>query len=73
MCGLATNSCVVCTAYDAKMREFRLFVPPDCWAERSHREHLQANAHIRAMTDASVALSTSLRLVQIARDGSHAG
>lgn len=32
--GLGTNSCIICTAYDAKIRSFRLFVPSDCaWTD----------------------------------------
>jgi nicotinamidase-related amidase len=60
LCGIATNSCVVCTAHDAKMRNFNLFVPPDCSASRTIREHKQAIDHMRAMTDAITASSKSL-------------
>ena len=45
--GLATNSCIVCSAHDAKMRDFRLYVPSDCSAARTRREHEQAIEHIR--------------------------
>jgi len=65
--GLTTNSCIVCTAHDAKMREFELYVPSDCSAARTPREHRQAIEHIRMMTDAKVAPSGSLRLNEIAR------
>ncbi len=68
LCGLTTNSCIVCTAHDAKMREFKLFVPPDCSAARTVKEHRQAIEHIRTMTDAKVAQSGSLRLSEIARN-----
>jgi nicotinamidase-related amidase len=62
LCGLATNSCIVCTAHDANMREFGLFVPSDCSAARSPREHRQAIEHIKEMTGANVMPSTKLRL-----------
>ena len=65
--GLTTNSCIVCTAHDAKMREFELYVPSDCSAARTAKEHRQAIEHIRTMTDAKVAPSGSLRLHEIAR------
>jgi nicotinamidase-related amidase len=65
--GLTTNSCIVCSAHDAKMREFQLFVPSDCSAARTAKEHRQAIEHIRMMTDANVAPSGSLRLSAIAR------
>jgi nicotinamidase-related amidase len=67
LCGLTTNSCIVCTAHDAKMRDFKLYVPSDCTAARTPKEHRQAIEHIRMMTDAKVALSSSLRLREIAR------
>ena len=67
LCGLTTNSCIVCTAHDAKMREFKLFVPPDCSAARTTKEHRQAIEHIRMMTDAKVTPSGSLRLGEMIR------
>jgi nicotinamidase-related amidase len=60
--GLATNSCIVCTAHDANMRNFSLYVPSDCSAARSRREHTQAIEHIQEMTCASVIRSASLRV-----------
>jgi nicotinamidase-related amidase len=61
LCGLATNSCIVCTAHDAKMRELALTVPSDCCAARSVREHTQALEHIKTMTGAKVRQSRSIR------------
>lgn len=61
--GLATNSCILCTAHDANMRHFKVIVPRDCCAARSAREHSQALEHIASMADAKVvASSSSLRL-----------
>jgi nicotinamidase-related amidase len=60
--GLATNSCIVCTAHDARMRNFSLYVPSDCSAARTRREHEQAIEHIQEMTCASVVASASLRV-----------
>jgi nicotinamidase-related amidase len=67
LCGLTTNSCIVCTAHDAKMREFQRYVPSDCSAARTSKEHRQAIEHIRMMTNAKVAPSGSLRPNEIAR------
>jgi nicotinamidase-related amidase len=64
--GLATNSCILCTAHDAKMRDLRLFVPEDCSAARNRREHLQAIQLIKAMNGTSTARSTTLRLKRLA-------
>jgi nicotinamidase-related amidase len=42
--GLASKSCIVCTAHDAKMRNFNRHVPSDCSAARTRREHEQSKA-----------------------------
>ena len=68
LCGMATNSCIVCTAHDANMRDFRLFVPSDCSAARTRREHEQAIKHIKSMADANVMASTSLRLEDLRKE-----
>ena len=60
--GLATNSCIVCTAHDADMRDLGLFVPSDCSAARSQREHKQAIEHVKTMSNATVSPSSVLRL-----------
>jgi nicotinamidase-related amidase len=62
LCGLATNSCVVCTAHDAKMRNYGLFVPSDCSAALTAREHKLAIEHMKIMTDAVTSSSKTLRL-----------
>jgi nicotinamidase-related amidase len=63
--GLATNSCIVCTAHDADMRDFKLFVPVDCSAARSKREHQQTIEHIKTMSHANVLRSSALRLEEL--------
>ena len=60
--GLATNSCILCTAHDANMRNLKVIVPNDCCTARTAREHKQALEHIGAMADAKVVLSSSLKL-----------
>ena len=60
--GLATNSCILCTAHDANMRHLKVIVPSDCCAARTAREHRQALEHIAAMADAKVVRSAVLRL-----------
>jgi len=67
LCGLATNSCIVCTAHDANMRDFHLSVPSDCSAARTSREHAQAIRHIKEMANASVMSSVSLRFDELRR------
>jgi nicotinamidase-related amidase len=70
LAGLATNSCILCTAHDANMREYKIVLPSDCCAARSRREHNQAVEHIAAMAGARIARSGSLRLSQL-RTGHH--
>ena len=60
--GLATNSCILCTAHDANMRHLKVIVPRDCCAARTMREHSQALEHIGTMADATVVKSSALRL-----------
>ena len=67
--GLATNSCIVCTAHDAKMRDLTLYVPSDCSAARTKREHDHAIVHIREMTGASVIPARSIRIAKPAHRG----
>jgi nicotinamidase-related amidase len=50
------------TAHEAKMRNFSLYVPSDCSAARTGREHEHAIEHIQEMTCASVVASPSLRV-----------
>jgi nicotinamidase-related amidase len=73
VCGLATNSCVLCTAHDAKMRGFGLFIPADCSASRTLQEHEQAIEHIRTMTAANVTASTELRMEEVLEAGRSEG
>ncbi|MBV9503936.1 MAG: cysteine hydrolase [Acidobacteriia bacterium] len=68
--GLATNSCILCSAHDAKMRDYKIIVPTDCCAARSQREHDQAIEHIRAMADAKVVPSSAVRFSNLVRKGS---
>ena len=64
--GIATNSCIQYTAHDAKMRNFQIFVPPDCSVARTREEHDQAIRHMQSMASADVTLSPDLRLEKLA-------
>ena len=63
--GLATNSCVLCTAHDAKMRDYEIAVASDCCAARTVKEHEQALEHIRTMASASVVESRHLQFEKL--------
>jgi nicotinamidase-related amidase len=67
VCGLATNSCVVCKAHDANMSDFRLVVPSDCSAARTRREHLRALEIIEGMEGARVMNSAGVRFDALAK------
>jgi nicotinamidase-related amidase len=58
--GLETNSCIVCTAPEANLRNFSLYIPSDCSAARSRSEHAQAIEHIEEMASASIVPSAKL-------------
>jgi nicotinamidase-related amidase len=60
LAGLATNSCILCTAHDAKMRDFKITVVSDCCAARTAREHKQALENIREMAGSRVVMLASL-------------
>lgn len=63
--GLATNSCVLCTTHDAKMRDYDITVVSDCCAARTVKEHEQALDHIRTMAGASVVKSRHLHFEEM--------
>jgi nicotinamidase-related amidase len=64
LAGLATNSCILCTAHDAKMRDYSVTVLSDGCAARTLKEHNEAIAHIRDMVDARIESAQSLRFDQ---------
>ena len=61
LAGISTNSCIVCTAHDAHMRNINFTVVSDGCAARSKEEHLQALRHIRSTTSAKVRKAASIR------------
>lgn len=60
--GLTTNSCILCTAHDANMRDLNLTVVSDCCAARSKREHKEALGNIKEIAGSRVLTMGSLRL-----------
>jgi nicotinamidase-related amidase len=61
LAGLATNSCILCTAHDANMSDLNVTVVSDCCAARSEIEHKDALENIREMANARVVKATSVR------------
>lgn len=50
--GQTTDMCVAATAIDARMREFDIFVPPDCCVANKPAHHDQALRFLRRTCDA---------------------
>ena len=61
LAGLTTNSCILCTAHDAKMRNFKTIVAADCCAARTSEEHKKALDNMREMADARIVTSKTFR------------
>lgn len=60
--GIAGNNCVLFTANDAYMRDYRLLVPRDCVASNTEEENLAALEQMRQVLKADTRLSTELDL-----------
>lgn len=60
--GIATNICVLFTANDAYMRDFRLVVPSDCVASNTEEDNHYALEQIRTVLKADIRPSTQLSL-----------
>lgn len=65
--GVAGNFCVLFTAHDAYMRDYRLIVPQDCIASLTEDDDRQALAHMAEVTKADVRASRDLDLAALAR------
>jgi nicotinamidase-related amidase len=59
--GVAGNFCVLFTAHDAYMRDYRLAVPRDCVASLTEEHDRYALAHMAEVTKADVRPSAELR------------
>jgi nicotinamidase-related amidase len=58
--GFAANNCVLFTAADAYMRDYRLVVPSDCVASPSSKENEHALGLMRTVLKADITPSTEL-------------
>lgn len=65
--GMATDVCVLFTAADAYMRDYRLIVPPDCVAALSPALHRSALAQMRHVLKADVVTSKTINLSSLTR------
>lgn len=60
MAGFATNICVLHTALDAHMRQYRVLVPADTTASNTEEQTLQTLAHLREVSAAETPLSAEI-------------
>ena len=63
--GIAGNNCVLVTANDAYMRDFKLFVPEDCVVSNTHEENQNALKQMQNVLKADIRNSTELDLQKI--------
>jgi nicotinamidase-related amidase len=66
--GITTNACVMITASDIYVRDFRLFVPSDCVAALSEKEQRDALALMKANFGADTTPSTKLRINNLVKE-----
>lgn len=59
--GMATNICVLFTANDAYMRDYKLFVPADCVAANTIEENDQALKLMKNILKADIKVSTKIK------------
>ncbi len=63
--GIAANICVLFTANDAYMRDYRLFVPGDCVASNTEQENKHALEQMEKVLKADIRPSASLDLESV--------
>ena len=63
--GIAGNFCVLFTAQDAYMRDFRLLVPRDCLASEEEADNRNALEHMKKACKADTAASAALDFARL--------
>ena len=69
LAGIAGNNCVLFTANDAYMRDFKLFVPSDCVVSETRDENDYALKQMEKVLKADIRLSIELNLEELKRTG----
>ena len=64
--GMAGDICVLFSANDAYMRDFRIYIPSDCTASESNERNREALSLMKRVLKADISLSTDLKLEQMA-------
>jgi nicotinamidase-related amidase len=68
LAGIAGNNCVLFTANDAYMRDYKLFVPQDCIVSESEKENEYALKQMEKVLKADIRPSAELKLEAMARN-----
>ena len=66
--GFTGDACVLISAVDAYMRDFKLYVPSDCTASKSAAENRRALAYMARVLQADTKTSRRLDLAALARN-----
>lgn len=67
--GVAGNNCVMFTAHDAYLRDFKLVVPADCIASQSEDDDRYALEHMRRVLKADTAPSSGIDFARLSAAG----
>ena len=67
--GIAGNNCVLFTANDAYMRDFKLFVPGDCCVSETAEENDYALKQMEKVLKADISCSDELKLEEMKNTG----
>ncbi|AFY01927.1 Isochorismatase [Bdellovibrio bacteriovorus str. Tiberius] len=59
--GVAGNICVLFTANDAHMRDFKVWIPQDCVASNTKKENVGALTQMKTVLDVSISASHEVR------------
>ena len=65
--GIAGNNCVLFTANDAYMRDFKVFIPEDCVVSNTEQENQHALKQMKTVLKADVTVASELDLESISR------
>jgi nicotinamidase-related amidase len=65
--GMATDICVLFTANDAYMRDFKLLIPADCVAAEDPQRSAATLAHMERVLKADIRSSTLIRFEQLSK------
>jgi nicotinamidase-related amidase len=65
LAGIAGNFCVLFTAHDAYMRDFRLVVPHDCSASEDEADNRHALEHMASTCKAEIGPSSAVDFARL--------